>query len=179
MTRHFTGVLMAATAAAAVVLPIWPENTAARAQSVYTSPASDFSVAFPGPPEVQAHPPESPDSPGYWTYAGKANGVSLLVRNDQYPASIRVPEPTPRMYELLLRGYAVQTSSRLLSTGAALLGGKPALQGVFAASAGATELRRVLIVGRRVYQVSYVYAEGLGDAAQGAAFLDSFQLSPR
>jgi len=174
--RHFSIVLTVATIATAMVLPNWPENAGTWAQSVYTYPDSDFSIAFPGPPDVDAHAPQNDDAPGSWTYLVKENGISFSVRIDQYPKSIRVPDPTPFTYQLLLRGHAVETSSRLVSTGPVLLGKKPALQGVFASSNGGTELRRVLMVGHRVYQVSYS-TEGPADPGQGAAFLDSFKLS--
>ena len=172
-------VVLAASAAVASVWAVSPdsaERAGAWAQALFTSPEQDFSVAFPRSPSVDGRVPESDDASGYRIFQARDDGGLFQVRVDQYPRGIRVPMPDAYTYGLILRAYAVESSSRLVSTSPAQLGGHPALEGLFVGGAGARELRRVLMLGRRIYQVSYTRSDGGGDRETGTAFLESFKL---
>ncbi len=149
---------------------------AAWPQSLFTSPQRDFVVAFPKPPEIAGRGAETDDASGYHIYSANGGHGAFEVRVDQYPKAIPVPAPDPQAYEMILRAYAVQTSSRLEATTPVELGGRPALQGQFAHATGATEIRRVLMVGHKIFQVSYT--DHAATDSSGAAFLDSFKVTP-
>ena len=180
-TRRLTIVLMTAAIAAtgASLLPIWPQSTAAVARSRYTPQEGDFSVSFPVEPVVDGRRAVNDDDSSFRTYVAADEGGAFAVRVDQFPQSIRAPALDKRTYELLLRNHALETSSRLLSITPARLGGRAVLQGVFANKTGSEEHMRVLMVGRRVYQVSYTSAGGPAFAEAGAAFLESFRSAGR
>ena len=173
---------MAATALATgggADLPRMPEWALVSATTMAPAAVADFTIAFPTPAAVDAHPPETGDDSGYWTYdCTGAQGASFNLRIDQFPANIRTPAATPRMYALMLRSYAAQSGLTLQSTNPVQIGERQGLEGVFTGAAGETEVRRVLMVGRRVFQVSYHVVAGVDGAAPGRAFLDSFQIAP-
>ena len=99
-----------------------------------------------------------------------------MVRVDQYPAGIPVPAANPRTYQLLLGAHAMESASRLVSTQSVPFGAFPGEEGVFTDQAGATEKRRVVMKGHRLYQVSYTHAERPETSAVGDAFLASFRI---
>ena len=179
MRRQSTRLLAAFAAAGAASLSgdlqAWP----VQAQSVFTSPDREFSVAFAAPPKVDSHPPRSEDAAAYWIYSVDDGGGAFLVRVDQYPAGIPVPAPNPRTYELLLGAHAMESSSRLVSIASIAIGAFPAVEGVFTDPAGVTEKRRVVMAGHRLYQIAYTHAERAGVAAAGDAFLASFRIPGR
>ena len=150
----------------------------ARAQSAFVSAERDFSIQFPAAPAVDSRPPAHTDDSSYRTYVAERDGGLYAVRVDQYPLHIPVPSPSERVYDLLLRAHGVETESRLLSVERTQLGGLPTLQGVYRLKSGATERTRVLMVGRRVYQVSYTSPTAASAPAAGDAFLDSFRITP-
>jgi hypothetical protein len=163
--------------AAAAAMSNWPERTEAWAQSTYTSPSGDFSVAFPAVPQAAAHLPANGDDPGFRTYVAQSNGGSYQVRVDEYPKSIPPPPPSQKAYELMLRAYAVEGSGHLASVAPVQLGGRAGAEGVITYPSGDTERRRVVMVGRLIYQVSYTHAEAVGTSGDGSAFLESFSFA--
>ena len=155
-----------------------PEWRLVVAQAEATAPLADFIVAFPTPPSVQAHEPETGNDSGSWTYVCVQDRVTMRVQIDQFPANIRVPAPTATMYEMLLRTYAAKTGARLLSSHPVQMGEFSGLEGQFQDDRGGGETRRVLMVGRRVFQISYSQPDDSNtDNAQ--RFLASFQIKPR
>ena len=176
MGRTTTVQMVTAIAAGlAILAPSWT----AFARPPYTSPERDFSVAFPAAPKIDAHPAQNQDASAYWIYSAERHGGAFLVRVDQYPAGIPVPEPTRRIYELLLGAHAKESSSRLISIQSVPLGAFPSLQGVFTDDTGAIEKRRVVMAGHRLYQIFYTHAERTEVSAVGDAFLASFQIPGR
>ena len=163
--------VLAATAAVLTYSGVgeaWPK-------SLFTSPQRDFVVAFPSHPEIAGRGAENEDASGYRVYSAGGAHDAFEVRVDQYPKTIPVPAPDPQTYELILRAYAVQTASRLEATTPVQFDGHLGLQGRFVHATGATEIRRVLMVGHKIYQVSYT-DHAAADPA-GTAFLDSFKLT--
>ena len=138
---------------------------------------ADYSIAYPAPAAADIHAPVSADDSGYWSYIATTEGAAYSLRIDQFPASIRAPSPTPSVYELLLRGYAAQSGMSLQSFQPAELGGRSGIEGVFVDAVGDTEIRQVLMVGRRVFQVSFRYARGVDATGAGRAFLGSFKIA--
>ena len=173
---------MAATALATgggTDLPRMPEWSLVSAASVQPATVAAFTIAFPTPATIDAHPPETGDDAGYWTYdCAGGQGASFNLRIDQFPANIRTQAATPRMYTLLLRSYAAQSALTLQSSTPVQIGDRPGLEGVFTSASGETEVRRVIMVGRRIFQVSYRFAAGVDASTAGRAFLESFQIAP-
>jgi len=174
MIGPLSAVLMTAIASSLATTP----SSDVPARPTFEAPSQGFSASFPAPPQVIGHGPAGDDDSGYWIYAGRSNGASYTVRIDQYPNSIRVPAPDERAYDLLLRAHAVESSSRLKSEKSVGVGGLAGLEGDFVGEAGGGEHMRVVMVGRRIYQISYTPAAGDG-GEQGDAFLASFQINPR
>ena len=145
----------------------------------FESPSQDFRVSFPTMPLMTGHAPADDDDSGSWIYAVRLNGRSFMVRIDQYPNHIRVPAPNQRTYELLLRAHAEESSSRLVLVKPVEVAGLAGLQGDFVDARGADELVRVLMVGRRIYQLSYTLPPGGDGGEQGDGFLTSFQITAR
>ncbi len=160
-----------------------PCGQPARAQvgqgSTFIPLERDFSVLFPAPPQIDGHAPTSDDDSGFRTYLVQDQYGSYLVRIDQYPKSIPVPDPNPRAYRLLLRAHAVQSSSRLISVTEVKVGGLAALQGDFVSDTGGAEQMLVLMVGHRVYQVSRIVRSDAPAAAAPDPFLESFRIAAR
>ena len=178
MITPLTAALMAATIAAPGASGLsWPERAAVWSQASYSSSEREFSADFPVTPQVAGQAAINDDAPAYRTYEAHQNGRAFLVRIDEYPRSIRVPEPSPRAYELLLRVHAAESASKLVAVTPAKLGDRAAMQGVYVNAIGALEQRRVLMVGHKVYQVSYTRPDGAGSPTEGDAFLDSFRIT--
>ena len=179
-----TGLFVAAAAVASLTAtspPVQerlPEWRLVAAQAETTAPLMDFKVAFPAPPSVQSHAPETGTDSGAWTYVCVQDHATMRVQIDEFPASIRVPAPNPTTYQMLLRTYATKVGARLMSTRPVQVGEFTGIEGQLQDDQGGSELRRVLMVGRRVFQVSYSQSGGTApdDARR---FLESFRLSPR
>jgi hypothetical protein len=174
MITPLSAVLMTAIASTLASTP--PAD--APAPAAFEARDQGFRASFPTPPQVIGHAPASDDDSGYWIYADRSNGTAYTVRIDQYPNSIRVPAPDQRAYDQLLRAHAVESSSHLQAEKRVGVGGLAGLEGDFVGENGAGEHVRVVMVGRRVYQVSYAAAASDG-GEQGDAFLASFQINPR
>ena len=167
-TRRLTLVLMMAALAAT-----------AQAAPHFDSPEHDFSVDFPADPVIEGRRAANDDDSSYAIYDLQDHGVAFTVRVDRFPTSLPAPKPDTSTYQLMLRSHARESSSRLVSATPARLGGRPAMQGVFARQNGDQQQMRVVLVGRRVYQVSFTGPDEAASAATGAAFLDSFHLAER
>ena len=154
-----------------------PARVATWTQAAWTSEPREFTADFPATPQVQGRAAENPDDSSFRSYQIQADGRGYLVRVDEYPASIRVPDPSPRAYAMILRVHAAEMGGHLVSTTPITLAGRPATEGRFETPAGVTEVRRVLQVGHRVYQVAYTHTPAAGSAAEGDAFLESFKLT--
>jgi len=149
------------------------------APPAFESPGQDFRVSFPTPPQLTGHAPADDDDSGSWIYAVRLDGRSFMVRIDQYPNRIHVPAPDQGTYRLLLRAHAQESSSRLVSEKPVDVGGFAGMEGDFVAANGSDELVRVLMVGRRIYQLSCVLPPGDRGGEQGDGFLSSFQITTR
>ena len=172
MISPLAAVLMTAIASTLASTPA--ADTPARG---IDAPAQGFSASFPAPPQVTGHAPAGDNDAGYWIYAARSGGGSWAIRVDQYPSDIRVPAPDQRTYDLLLRAHAGESASRLQAVKTVQVAGLPGREGDFVNEKGDSERVRVVMVGRRIYQVSY--AAGVGGGEQGDAFLTSFQIDAR
>lgn len=145
----------------------------AYAQAAYTAPEGDFSAAFPAAPTVNAEAPATRNDPGFRSYLVEQDGRAFLVSIDEYPQAIPVPSPSPVAYTLLLRAHAKETSATLSQTREVSIAGRKAMEGSYLKPDGGLELRRVLMVGRQVFQVSF--SGPAGGEAEGQAFVESFR----
>ena len=76
-----------------------------------------------------------------------------------------------------MRAHADEDSSRLVSTRAARLAGRPCLEGTFTDAQDTVETVRVLMLGDRIFKLTYAHADGDDDPAAAAAFFGSFKLT--
>ena len=143
----------------------------------FTPPEGDFSVAFPGPPSAHAAPAKRMSDVAYRRYVDQERDRAFIVDVAAYPEGDLPPSPDGAIYDRLMRSHADEDSSKLVSTRAARLAGRPCLEGTFTDPQGNIEVMRVLMVGDRIFKLSYAYADGVEDPAAPAAFFGSFKLT--
>jgi hypothetical protein len=164
---------------AIIGLLLMSSSAVALAQSPYVPPQRDFSAVFPSSPSVAADSAATPNGPGFRSYLAEEGHRAYLITIDEYPLSIPVPAPSQTTYALLLKAHAKEASLRLDQTHETKLAGRAALEGSFRGEDGRLEVRRVLMVDRRIFQVSFTNAGGTADADKAQSFLDSFRLKGR
>jgi hypothetical protein len=150
---------------------------AAAAQAVYSPPEGDFSVAFAAPPKVEAHPPNRSKDIGYRRYVEADNAHAFVVSVDEYPEGGAPLSAGAGVYDRLLRGHAEDSGAQLVSTRPARLAGRPCLEGTFKDDNEVVEVIRVLIVGNRLWRLTWVHPDGADQDAAANAFFGSFKLT--
>jgi hypothetical protein len=148
------------------------------AQALYTPPEADFNVAFPSAPTVQSKPAERSHDIGRRRYVDQEPTRAFVVAIDEYPDGVLPQLVDAGVYDHILRDRAGDDPTRLVSTRAARLSGKPCLEGTFHEPDGEVEVVRVLMVGAKIYQLTYAHAEGAEQPEVAAAFFNSFKLTP-
>ena len=153
--------------------------TAAGAQALYSPPEGDFSIAFPDQPQVQSRPANRSKDVATRHYVDQLPSRALIVSIEDYPDGVLPIAADAGIYDHMLRDLAVDRNGRLISTRAARLAGKPCLEGQIMDSVGDVEIVRVLLIGDRVYQVTYALPEGAETNGADAAFFNSFRITPK
>ena len=152
---------------------------AARAQSSpYSPPEGDFSVDFPAQPEVQIRPAHRSHDIGHRRYVEQEPTRALVVAIDDYPDGELPQSADAGVYDKMLRARADNDSAQLVSTRPARLSGRPCLEGRLVDMNGVVEEVRVLLVGDRLYQLSFVHPDGADPAGADTAFFGSFRITP-
>ena len=146
------------------------------AQDPYRAPEGDFIVMFPMTPTVQSRPAHRSNDIAERRYADEENGRTFMVTVDEYPQNVLPPEPNEAIYDRLLRSYAKADPASLKSTRPTRLAGRPCLEGAYMDADGNVQLIRVLMLGDRIYQVTYVHADGVDAPGAGDAFFNSFKI---
>jgi hypothetical protein len=152
-------------------------GASARAQDIFRAPEGDFAVAFPMAPTVQSKPARRSKDVAQRRYVDDENGRVFSVGIDEYPDGVLPPSPTESTYDRVLNMLAGDDPQSLKSTRPARLSGKPCLKGHFEDMDGDVRIVRVLIIGDRVYQVSYIHAENVDPPGESDAFFNSFRIT--
>jgi hypothetical protein len=151
----------------------------ARAQTApYTPPEGDFSVDFPAQPEVQIRPAHRSRDVAHRRYVTQEPARALVVAIDDYPDGVLPQAADAGVYDKMLRTRADDDNAQLVSTRPARLSGRPCLEGRIVDTNGVVEEIRVLMVGDRIYQLTFVHPDGADPAGADAAFFSSFKISP-
>lgn len=148
----------------------------ATAQEPYRAPEGDFTVVFPMTPMVQTRPAHRSNDVAERRYADEENGRTFMVTVDDYPQNVLPPEPDEGIYDRLLRSYAKGDPASLKSTRPTRLAGRPCLEGAYMDPDGNVQLIRVLMLGDRIYQVTYIHADGVDAPGAADAFFNSFKI---
>ena len=149
----------------------------AGAQSLYSPPEGDFQVAFPVAPAVQSKPANRSKDVAARRYVVQELGRALIVAIDDYPQGDLPAAADSGVYERMLRIRADDEGGRLLDTKAARLAGRPCLEGSIETKGGALEIVRILLVGDRVWELTYAVPEDVDPAGGDSAFFGSFRIT--
>jgi hypothetical protein len=147
-------------------------------QALYSPPEADFSVAFPAAPTVQAKPAKRSHDIGYRRYVAQEPGRAFVVAIDEYPDGQLPQLVDGGVYDHLLRDRAGDDPTRLVSTRAARLSGRPCLEGTFHEPDGVVEVVRVLMIGNTIYELTFAHPEEADQPEAAAPFFSSFKLTP-
>ena len=165
--KHFLAVL-------ASVAVCWAQM--AMAETRFSPVEGDFSVCFPSAPTAESQAATSVDDSGFRRYVSVEGKRTYTIVVDQYPKNIRVPAPTAATYQRLLWSRAHEGASKMVSSRPALLAKLPSWEGTYVLPDGRAEVVRVLVLGDRIYQVSFIH-DGQGNSDSAAARLfESFQI---
>ncbi len=162
---------MAVLAAAALA------TAPAGAQSLYSPPEGDFQVAFPDAPSVQSRPANRSKDIAARRYVVQQPSRAMIVAIDDYPQGNLPAAANAAVYERMLRNRADDEEGRLLDTKAARLAGRPCLEGSIETKGGALEIVRILLIGDRVWELTYAVPEGIDPAGGDSAFFGSFRIT--
>jgi hypothetical protein len=152
--------------------------SAAAGQSLYSPPEGDFSVAFASAPSVQFQPAKKSRDIAFRRYVDQSGARALMVAVDEYPQGGLPQLVDAGVYDHLMRDHAENSGAQLISTKAARLSGKPCLEGTFKDSNDDVELVRVLIIGDRIWRLTYAYPAAVDQAGAPNAFFASFKINP-
>ena len=149
----------------------------ARAQALYSPPEGDFTVAFPQTPSVQSKPANRSKDIAVRRYVDQERGRALIVSIEDYPDGMLPMSADAGVYDHLLRSIAEDRGAMLVNTRAARLSGRPCLEGVLTQPGADSEFVRVLMVGTRVYELTYALPEGADPVGGDQAFFSSFKIT--
>lgn len=146
-------------------------------QALYSPPEGDFQVAFPDPPSVQSRPAVRSHDIAARRYVDQQQSRAMVVAVNDYPDGELPAAADAGVYDRMLRNRADGESSRLVSTRAARLSGRPCLEGVILDPGGTQEIVRILMIGSRVWELTYALPDGVDAQGADAAFFDSFKIT--
>ena len=149
----------------------------AGAQALYSPPEGDFQIAFPETPQVASRPANRSKDVALRRYVAQEPSRAMIVSIEDFPQGDLPPSADAGIYDRVLRMLAEEHMGRLVSTRAARLAGRPCLEGQITGDGGETEIVRVLMLGDRMYQVTYALPEGAEAQGADAAFFASFRIT--
>jgi hypothetical protein len=163
--------------AMAIVLACFGYAGAAAAQQAFTPLENDFVVAFAAPPTVQREMQGGKDAGGLRRYVAEQAGETFVLTIDQYPAHIQVPVASKAIYERLIWAHAHDVGMTFVSDRPALLSNLPCWEGTYRTADGKIEVRRILMLGDSVYQLSDVRPQDQAANVNGESFFGSFKIT--
>ena len=149
----------------------------AGAQALYSPPEGDFQIAFPDAPMVQAKPAHRSHDTASRHYVDQQSSRAMVVAIDDYPDGALPTTADGGVYDHMLSSRAENDQGKLLSTRAARLSGHPCLEGSILDGAGDMEIVRILMIGNRIYELTYGLPEGADPAGGDTAFFNSFRIT--
>lgn len=167
---------MSRTAALALAFAL-AAAAAGRTEAPYAPSEGDFSVAFPNAPSVTSQPAHRSHDVAHRRYFAQEPSRAMEVAIDDYPQGELPQVPDAGVYDKILRTRAENENAQLVFTRAARLAGRPCLEGALLDMNGVAEEVRVLIVGDRMYQLTYIHPDGIDPAGADAAFFGSFKIT--
>ncbi len=162
---------------AGAVLAALALASAAWTQDGFHPAEGDFTAAFPATPAVQTQPARRSKDVGYRRYLDEENGSAFMVSVDEYPPGVLPPAPNEAIYDRILKSLAKDDPESLKSTRPARLSGRPCLEGLYQNAEGAIQVARVLIIGDRIYRVSYTHNDGVDPPGVQDAFFNGFKIT--
>jgi hypothetical protein len=150
----------------------------AAGQALYSPPEADFSIAFPATPTVQVKPAVRSHDIGRRRYVAQEPSRAFIVAIDEYPDGELPQLVDAGVYDHILRDRAGDDPTSLVSTKPARLSGRPCLEGTFREPDGVVEVVRVLMIGDKVYQLTFAHPDGADQPDAASAFFGSFKLTP-
>ena len=150
---------------------------AASAQALYSPPEGDFQIAFPDAPQVAFRPANRSKDVATRRYVDEQQSRAMFVSIQDFPQGNLPPLADAGVYDRVLRNLAEERMGRLIGTRAARLAGRPCLEGQIMDPDGAVEIVRVLMIGDRLYEVTYALPEGAEPQGADAAFFASFRIT--
>ncbi len=150
---------------------------AAAAETPFSPAEKDFTVAFVAAPMIQPESFVDKAVGEFRGYVAEQGGETFALTVDAYPSSVPAPTPTQAIYQRLVWAHAREPGMAMVSERSATLSGLPSWEGTYRTSAGKTEVRRILMVGRRIYQLSDT-ADQADGGAHAEAFFNSFKVAP-
>ena len=151
--------------------------TAAGAQALYSPPEGDFTIAFPESPTVQSRPANRSKDIALHRYVDQERARAMVVSIEDYPDGVLPASANGGVYDHLLRSMAEDRGGQLITTRAARLAGRPCLEGQIMDPSGDVETVRVLMIGDRIYELTYALPEGADPAGGDKAFFESFRIT--
>ncbi|HEY5412648.1 MAG TPA: hypothetical protein VIJ94_18160 [Caulobacteraceae bacterium] len=149
----------------------------AGAQALYSPPEGDFQVAFPDAPSVQVKPAHRSKDVASRHYVDQQPSRAMVVVIDDYPDGTLPTAADGGVYDRMLSTRAENDDGKLVSTRAARLSGHPCLEGAITNGAGDLEIVRVLMIGNRIYELTYGLPGGADPAGADTAFFNSFKIT--
>jgi hypothetical protein len=150
---------------------------AAAAQQAFTPPENDFVVAFAAPPTAQSEIQGSKTSGGFRRYVADQAGESFVLTINRYPDHIQVPVASKAIYERLIWAHAHDVGMTFVSDRLALLSNLPCWEGTYLTSDGKIEVRRILMLGDSIYQLSDTRPQSQAAGENGETFFSSFKIT--
>jgi hypothetical protein len=136
----------------------------------------DFSVTLPDRVVQDKDRDTLPDGLRRYSFTAKSGRYDLAI--DQYPAGIPLPTPTKDIYDRLLWARAHDAGATMISSRRAVLAKLPCWEATYQMADGEQQVARVLMLGDRIYALSYTHAPTAPEA-DALVFFDSFHIAPR
>ena len=149
----------------------------AGAQALYSPPEGDFQIAFPDAPAVQVKPANRSKDTASRHYVDQQPSRAMVVAIDDYPDGSLPTAADGGVYDRMLSTRAENDGGKLVSTRAARLSGHPCLEGTITNGADDLEIVRILMIGNRIYELTYALPGGADAAGGDTAFFNSFKIT--
>ncbi|HEY3812940.1 MAG TPA: hypothetical protein VGL66_06920 [Caulobacteraceae bacterium] len=148
------------------------------AWSTYQPPEADFSVLFPGAPEVSSQPMGSVAGAVQRSYALQAGPEAFNVTVFAYPKGTLPDKLSQEQYASLAQLFGEGAGLKVRTTAAATVSGRPGLEAVLDdPETGAVMIFRAVQLGDRIFTIAYGGEKGTETSPQATRFVGSLRLT--
>ncbi len=161
----------------ALIIAALAAAASAAAQALYSPPEGDFQVAFPEAPQVASRPANRSKDVALRRYVLQEPSRAMILSIEDFPPGNLPAAADGAVYDRMLRNLADDNMGRLIATRPARLSGRPCLEGRITDDKGTVEIVRVLMVGERMYQLTYALPEDADPQGADVAFFASFKIN--